>query len=238
LFTSDSVSEFSDRVEFLDRMSQADADLIVRARVTQEELTRREADLQKLLDQQAGTVAARRSLQSTIDAKFQELQSLVGELQDRFESEQAAAAALLRFSPTSTFTGNGLQACPVAGPRSYYNDFGAPRSGGRTHQGNDILAPYGTPVVAAQAGRLQATSNSLGGISAFVYGDGGDLTYYAHLSGYAGASSGSHVSAGTQIGAVGTSGNAQGGPPHLHFEYHPGGGGATNPYPYLRAVCG
>jgi murein DD-endopeptidase MepM/ murein hydrolase activator NlpD len=231
LLSATTFSQFSDRVVFLDRMSQADADLILKAQVEQEKLSRQEADLAALSEEQRATAGLLARQEATIASKFRELEALVGEL-----TAQAQAEARLA-SIVNVVQGSGLNACPVAGPRSFWNDYGQPRSGGRSHQGNDILAPYGTPVVAAQSGTFQATSNSLGGISAFVYGDRGDLTYYAHLSGYSGASSGSHVSAGQQIGMVGRSGNAQGGPPHLHFEYHPGGGGPTNPYPYLVAVC-
>ena len=87
----------------------------------------------------------------------------------------------------------------------------------------------GTPVYAAQSGRFEQNYNSLGGISALVYAPNGDYTYYAHMSSYAGVGNGASVSAGTQIGHVGNTGNASGGITHLHFEYHPGGGGATNP---------
>ncbi|MGH2555805.1 MAG: M23 family metallopeptidase, partial [Actinomycetota bacterium] len=134
--------------------------------------------------------------------------------------------------------GGALRACPVGQPRAFSDDFGDPRSGGRRHQGNDIVAPRGTPVYAAQPGRFEQTYNDLGGISAYVYGDSGDTTYYAHLDSYAGVPNGSHVPAGTMIGHVGNTGNARGGVYHLHFEYHPGGGGAVNPYRLLRAVCG
>jgi murein DD-endopeptidase MepM/ murein hydrolase activator NlpD len=96
------------------------------------------------------------------------------------------------------------------------------------------MSPRGTPVVAAQTGNAVQTPNSLGGNAMIVYADNGDYTYYAHLDSY-GASG--HVSAGTQIGTVGDTGNAAGGPTHLHFEYHPGGGSAVDPTPYLDAVC-
>ncbi len=119
---------------------------------------------------------------------------------------------------------------------SFTDDFGAPRSGGRTHQGNDMLAPFGTPIHAAQAGRFTHNDNGLGGIGSIVFADGGDYTYYAHLEGYAG------VPDGARRGRDGhrlrrEHGDAQGGPPHLHFEYHPGGGAAVDPYPYLIALC-
>jgi murein DD-endopeptidase MepM/ murein hydrolase activator NlpD len=101
-----------------------------------------------------------------------------------------------------------------------------------------MLAPLGTPVYAAQAGVFQQNNNALGGISAIVTGANGDYTYYAHMSAYAGIPDGATVSAGTEIGHVGNTGDAQGGPYHLHFEYHPGGGGAVDPYQLLVGVCG
>jgi murein DD-endopeptidase MepM/ murein hydrolase activator NlpD len=232
LLTSSSFSQFSDRVQYLDRMSEGDADLIILANVTSEQLSRQRADLERLSKTQAAAAAEAAAQEATIASLFREAEALVDKLGEQLKAEQQLSNFV------DVVQGAGLNACPVNGSRSYWNDYGQPRSGGRSHQGNDILAPYGTPVVAAQSGRFEATSNSLGGTSAFVYGDGGDLTYYAHLSAYAGVGSGSHVGAGQAIGAVGDSGNASGGPPHLHFEYHPGGGGPTNPYPYLQAVCG
>ncbi len=130
--------------------------------------------------------------------------------------------------------GGALQACPAPGA-SFSDDFGDPRPGGRVHQGNDMFAPRGSPVVAAQSGSASQHANDLGGNAVIVTAANGDYTYYAHLDSYGASGS---VSAGTQIGTVGNSGNASGGPTHLHFEYHPGGGGAVDPYPYLRAVCG
>ena len=123
--------------------------------------------------------------------------------------------------------------CPVDLPRAYTNDFGAPRSGGRTHQGNDIFAPHGTPIRAPFPGTASEASNGLGGIAVKVYGKKG-YVYNAHLSkiGTLGK-----VSAGTVIGYVGATGNASGGPSHDHFEWHPGNGSAVSPYSYLNEVC-
>src|SRR6266487_5264867 len=101
-----------------------------------------------------------------------------------------------------------------------------------------MLAPLGTPIYAAQSGQFEQNSNSLGGTSALLYADNGDYTYYAHMSSYAGVANGAHVPAGTMIGHVGNTGDAAGGPYHLHFEYHPGGGGAVDPYQLLVSVCG
>jgi murein DD-endopeptidase MepM/ murein hydrolase activator NlpD len=140
---------------------------------------------------------------------------------------------LVQPKPKPRSAGTVFQVCPVDLPRAYTNDFGAPRSGGRTHQGNDIFAPHGTPIRAPFPGTASASSNGLGGIAVKVYGEKG-YVYNAHLSriGTLGK-----VSAGTIIGYVGNTGNARGTSPHNHFEWHPGNGSAVTPYSYLNEVC-
>jgi len=125
--------------------------------------------------------------------------------------------------------------CPVQGPRAFTNDWGQPRSGGRTHKGTDILAPRGTPVVASVSGTVRGHNSRLGGISYYLHGDDGNTYFGTHLQSLSGASG--RVSQGTVLGYVGNTGNARGGPTHLHFEIHPGGGRAVNPYPTLRQHC-
>ena len=96
-----------------------------------------------------------------------------------------------------------------------------------------MISPYGTPIVAVHSGNAVQSPNDLGGNAVLVYHDGGsDFTYYAHMSSY--GSSG-HVGAGQVIGYVGSTGDTS--VNHLHFEYHPGGGGAIDPYQTLLAVC-
>jgi murein DD-endopeptidase MepM/ murein hydrolase activator NlpD len=133
----------------------------------------------------------------------------------------------------SSSAGTIFDICPVDQPRAYTNDFGAPRSGGRTHQGNDIFAPHGTPIRAPFPGTASGASNGLGGMAVKVYGEQG-YVYNAHLSriGTLGK-----VSAGTIIGYVGATGNARGTSPHNHFEWHPGNSSAVSPYSYLNEVC-
>jgi murein DD-endopeptidase MepM/ murein hydrolase activator NlpD len=118
---------------------------------------------------------------------------------------------------------------PVLGPCSYTSTFGAPRSGGRTHEGCDIMAAAGVPVVATLPGTVVARESTLGGNTIWLTSDGGWTFYYAHLSAYAVTSG--NVQAGQVIGYVGSTGNAT--TPHLHFEIHPEGGAAVDPYPYL-----
>lgn len=125
---------------------------------------------------------------------------------------------------------------PVELPYSYVDTFGAPRPGGRSHQGVDIFAPRGTPLVAVAGGTLNRVGwQRLGGRRLWLTSPDGHEYYYAHLDGFApGISDGARVEPGQVIGYVGDSGNAAGTPPHLHFEIHAPDGRALNPYPTLR----
>lgn len=133
-------------------------------------------------------------------------------------------------------TGGGATSlrCPVQGSMRFMNDWGFPRSGGRFHEGNDLFAARGTPAVAVVSGIAVQTVGRLGGNQVKLAGDDGVSYYYTHLDSFGSAG---RVSAGATVGYVGSSGNAAGGPPHVHFEVHPGGGAAVNPYPRISAVC-
>jgi murein DD-endopeptidase MepM/ murein hydrolase activator NlpD len=124
--------------------------------------------------------------------------------------------------------------CPVQGFIGFADTWGAPRSGGRTHQGVDLIGARGLPLVAVVDGFVQQKVNRLGGNSVWLSGVDGNKYYYAHLDSWAAAGS---VTAGTVIGTLGDTGNAKYSVPHLHFEIHPGGGAAVNPYPTVRAHC-
>ena len=112
---------------------------------------------------------------------------------------------------------------PVAGalPAQIEDSFDSPRDGGRRHRAVDILAPRGTPVLAADDGRiLRLSTNSLGGITIYAVDPEERIVYYyAHLDHYfAGLASGEHIQRGDTLGYVGTTGNAPKNVPHLHFQ--------------------
>jgi murein DD-endopeptidase MepM/ murein hydrolase activator NlpD len=128
--------------------------------------------------------------------------------------------------------------CPVAGAVSFTDSWGDPRSGGRSHQGVDMIAARNTPIVAIYSGRIdRLTDGSLSGLAIWFRADNGDVFFYAHLESFADVSDGQGVSQGEVIGYNGSSGNAPEFLPHLHFEWHPGGGSPVNPYPLVRDLC-
>jgi murein DD-endopeptidase MepM/ murein hydrolase activator NlpD len=110
----------------------------------------------------------------------------------------------------------------------------APRGTDRRHEGQDIFAPKGTPILSATNGYVyKVGENNLGGQTVSVIGAGGRVYYYAHLDHYAkGIEVGNRVTTRTVLGYVGTTGNAQGTPPHLHFGVYTMTG-AINPLPLL-----
>lgn len=231
LLSSGSFTEFSDRLEFLGSMAQDDVDLVLEQEVAQEELRRERSGLLQLEEAQTAEAERLGRAQAEIDAEFDRLTARVAELTERYRQELAAQKQLTIIGQTPNPSG-ALQVCPVAGPNSFVDSFGWPRVG-HSHQGIDLISPFGTPIVAAHPGTVSRSSSSSGGLQAYVYGSGG-YSFYAHLSSYSSASG--SVGAGTVIGYVGSTGNA-GSTNHLHFEWHPGGGAAVNPYQMLLAVC-
>lgn len=138
-----------------------------------------------------------------------------------------------RLAPATT-----LAVVPVQGvaARDIAAIFGAARGADRRHAGIDIFARRGTPVLSSTRGVVTSIRDGgLGGRQVWVWGPGGERYYYAHLDDWAdGLRTGSVVAAGTPLGTVGTTGNARGTPPHLHFGIY-GRDGAQDPLPRLRA---
>lgn len=155
----------------------------------------------------------------------------------RFNHDEAYATRVLRYAAELESAGDITLVCPVVGTTHYSDTFLAPRPGGRQHEGVDMFAAEGTPVVAPVSGDVDLGENQLGGLVLRLWGDDGNYYYGAHLSGFANATG--HVEAGAIVGYVGHTGDAAATPPHLHFEIHPGRsrGDPPNPVDPTHAVA-
>lgn len=147
-----------------------------------------------------------------------------------------ASARGSHFSGGTTYYGHVF---PVQGPhgtRGPIGEFGAPRDGGRIHQGFDITAACGTPLVAVRGGRVlrRGYDPVLYGNYLLIHGEGEDRSYfYAHMPRPALVRPGERVWTGERVGSVGETGNARTVGCHLHFEIHVHGR-PIDPEPYLR----
>jgi murein DD-endopeptidase MepM/ murein hydrolase activator NlpD len=232
-------------------VTQGNADTLDQYRAQIEDAESARNALDATLAEQRGAVENLRERRAALQAELARLEELerqrlaAEEAARRAAEESARRAAAARGSSTGRapsrsapstpiVVGNGF-ICPVQGPVAFTDSWGDPRSGGRRHQGVDMLSPRGTPVVAPVDGSLSHRGNAVGGLSFHLNGDDGNYYYGTHLSAYANEGAG-HVQGGTIIGYVGDTGNARG-TPHLHFEIHPGGGAAVNPYPTVAAAC-
>jgi murein DD-endopeptidase MepM/ murein hydrolase activator NlpD len=125
--------------------------------------------------------------------------------------------------------------CPVAGTVRFTDDWHAPRAGGQLHEGNDIFAPRGTWNLAAVDGHTRLSQGERQGNGLWLTGNDGTQYFYAHFDDYYGGAR--DVVAGELIGFTVNTGDAQFTETHTHFEIHPNGGPAVNPYPTLVASC-
>ena len=203
------------------------------------------AALAALEEEEAETAA----MLARVDTRVEELTQDLAEQRAREERErQQSAESSGPYADRPGGSGgppvDGL-VCPVQGAaagRDFSNDWGYPRAGGRYHQGNDIFAARGTPVVAVQAGEVirvnpPSAPTALGGVTVTYRTADGSEWYNAHLDSIAGGISvGASVSRGQQIGTVGDTGNARGTSPHLHIgrRYN---GSFVNPWPTISPVC-
>lgn len=256
LLGATSIADLSARMEYVNALSQEDADLATEVQNVRNTLAAKKEDQQKLQTKRAKALKQIEREQAALDAKFDEQQAVLGDLNAAKARAEELVKQLTRRYQRELEALTGLEfhggtvfaVCPVDQPRAVYDGFGAPRYGGgyHPHAGNDIIAPQGTPIRATFDGYAQAGSNTLGGYSVNVYGDLG-YTYNAHLMqpGVTG-----QVSAGQVVGYVGATGDTS--TPHDHFEWHPNVippdwpyspygyniiGSAVNPFPLLAQVC-
>jgi peptidoglycan LD-endopeptidase LytH len=253
LLESDDLHDYAARRANIDALVAEDRvtveaaeDAVRQAAAAQEELrraTERQTALERKAQKQANEIQDLLGrTQRLLDGADAEVRRLVE--QERLAAEARARAAYLASLQAATSGGlytppvGGQFACPVGAVRSFVDTWGAPRSGGRTHEGTDVFAPHGSPAYAVMDGVISRWStNPLGGITLYLRNDAGDEFYYAHNARNI-APAGTRVKAGDVIALVGTTGNAATTPPHIHFEIHPGGGSPVNPYGFLKGVCG
>jgi murein DD-endopeptidase MepM/ murein hydrolase activator NlpD len=226
LLTATSAADAASRMSFLAEMNRRDAVLAVKVQEATDRLGRMEAEV----------VRARQIIELTrrrleldreeLQDKMAESQRLVESLRGRIEQIQYEISIIRPFA-----------VCPVDGPHAIADDFGIKvfhpkkEGGNHIHQGNDIYAAMGVPIVAPFDGIAESATNPIGGLAVKVYGDYG-YVYNAHLSAFGTLG---EVRRGDVIGYVGATGNAGG--PHDHFEWHPDNGEAVDPHEYLLMVC-
>jgi murein DD-endopeptidase MepM/ murein hydrolase activator NlpD len=226
LLTATSAAAAASRISLIDEMNRRNAVLAEKVASARDTLARSRDALGRaqmanrfLLDQ----LAANRKELKTKMAESRQLLALL---------ETRKNLILSRISAVHPFA-----VCPVDGPHAVTNNFGVwvhrPKKwgGNHIHKGNDIMSPEGTPIVAPFDGMATDATNHIGGIAVTVYGQFG-YVYNAHLSrlGQLG-----RVKAGTVIGYVGHTGDTSAN--HDHFEWHPNGGPAVDPYDFLMKVC-
>lgn len=229
LLTATSTAQIASRLTFLDELSRRDALLATRLAETAAQVAQAKGELTRLANVLQLAMQRTRETRVQLQRRLAESQHLFSFLQRR---KNEALFEISRIRPFAV--------CPVDGAHAVADNFGIwvhhpkKEGGDHIHQGDDIAAAIGTPIVApfdGNAVQISGQANPVGGLSVSVYGQFG-YVYNAHLSrlGQLGA-----VRTGDVIGYVGQTGNASG--PHDHFEWHPGNGPAVDPNPFLSLVC-
>ncbi|MDH5314424.1 MAG: peptidoglycan DD-metalloendopeptidase family protein [Actinomycetota bacterium] len=261
-----SLSDLSDRIEYVDVVQQGDADLAQEVLNLRNELLATEARLEKLQSEARRRQSDAQALQADVEAKLQAQEAALDQVRSEFTDAKAdvksAEKAYQKWLASTSYGGHSsvampagwskvFEACPVDQPRGFGDGFGAPRyvGGYHLHKGVDIVAPLGTVVRATFDGMASDATNTYGGTAVYVTGRYGS-TYNAHLTSIAKLGP---VQAGDVIGYVGSTGLAGGETNHNHFEFRPNVmpsnwpasyygysiiDDAINPYPLLVAACG
>ncbi len=224
LLRADDLSTLARRVDVVGQAQRIDSELI-----------------SKVVDQQAQLDSNVKALELVVRQKQDDLALLLADQRIVEEELSKVQTELNNVNDSAAIALNGF-VFPVAPPFSFVDTFGAPRMTGtkyaHSHEGVDIFAARGTPLLATTRGVIAKKGVAvLGGNKLWLIGADGTQYYYAHLTQFGpGIEDGAIVEAGQVLGSVGNTGNALTTPPHLHFEIHPYGGDAINPFPILDAV--
>jgi murein DD-endopeptidase MepM/ murein hydrolase activator NlpD len=226
LLTATSAEEAASRLSFLTEMNRRDALLAYRVQQNTERLARGRAELLRL--QRSRELALQQ-----LEVEKVELRHKLRDSERLFERllghREEVLGVIAKYRPFAV--------CPVQGPVAIADDFGIwvhhtkKEGGDHIHQGNDMMAAGGTPIVAPFPGTAVDARNKIGGLAVKVYGEYG-YVYNAHLSAYGQLGP---VDTGDVIGYVGATGNTNAN--HDHFEWHPNNGPAVDPHEFLLKVC-
>jgi peptidoglycan LD-endopeptidase LytH len=229
LLSADSFADLAGRTQALAHISELDRLTFEDLDANEEELAALQAELSGKAEELAGTSGRMASETEALQARFEQVSAEYDRLKQKLAAARAASM------PNGAYISASGKACPIAAANSFIDSWGFPRVG-HTHEGTDMMAAMGAPVVAITDGRITfAGVGVTAGNWLILSGDDGHEYWYMHNRENLVTSG--RVKVGEQIATVGDTGNASGGAPHVHFEYHPNGGGPVNPYPLLAGIC-
>ena len=226
LMTATSVADAANRMSILTEMNRRDAILADKVSANDERLDRQKAEYARMARARELALQQLEVERADMHDKLAESRQIFASLQDHRDD---VLDEISKYRPFAV--------CPVAGPVAIADDFGIwvhrseARGGDHVHQGNDMMAAFGTPIVAPFDGTAVVATNEIGGLAVKVYGKYG-YVYNAHLSRFGQLGP---VHAGDVVGYVGNTGNTDAN--HDHFEWHPGDGAAVDPHEFLLRVC-
>lgn len=241
--SSGSLSDLMTRTEALQGAAGQDAGLVRKVRARRVALRAAEVRLAKAIEDSRAEAAVAARERDRIKGLLAEQRTVVaqarGELKAALSArvQQRVRAARAKGSEDIPLAPAGAEPVfPVAAPSTFSDDWMAPR-GSRYHEGIDIMAARGAPIVAVVSGTIvRIGTTPISGNRFWLRASNGDEYFYCHLDGFAPAArEGAFVKAGTVLGYNGDTGDAKGTTPHLHFEIHPGGGGPIRPYPLVSS---
>jgi murein DD-endopeptidase MepM/ murein hydrolase activator NlpD len=224
LLTATSAADAAARMGFLTELNRRDAVLAGKVQETTDRVAQIEAEVvrgRQIVELRKRSLEINRK---ELQRKMAKFRRLVAGLRGRIEQIQNEISRIRPFA-----------VCPMGGPHAIADNFGdlrhEPGGGTHLHQGDDIMAASGTPILAPFDGVASISHSALGGLGVYVHGEQG-FVYNAHLSGLGELGP---IEVGDVVGYVGSTGHSTG--PHNHFEWHPENGPAVDPYEYLMLVC-
>lgn len=232
LLSANDFESFIKVYEYSARIGDSYSDTIDKTTALSQRLKRQQRQLAVERDARAKELKPYREKLDRLNQNLKKIEAQYKSVQSQLAKVRSRRNAALGITSVSVSAGANGMVFPVSGSYYYSDTWGAARSGGRTHQGTDVMARRGTPLVAFTSGSIRVSYNGLGGKCVYITGDNGWTAYYAHMDSISRTSG--RVKAGEVVGTVGDSGNARG-TPHLHIQLWKNGA-LLNPYPILKAM--